>query len=171
MLYAFPPSPPAFVAAAPAAAKRTIPAGTVIAVALSETVDSGKAKAGEFFRFETMEPLTIDGRTVLPAHTPGLGIVSDAQAAGAHSRPGSLLLEARYLRLPGGGELQVTVDRKVADLRQHGVSPALPFYTSYLPIPAMGLLTSAYKYLLNGKNVELEKGTVFIVVTIQTARL
>lgn len=163
-----PPAPPAIIASAPTPAQRaSIPAGTVVAVALTETVDSAKARAGDLFRFQTIEPLKVDGRVVLPAHTVGVGIVSDAQAAGAHSRPGSLLLEARYIQLPNNGELQVTVDRKISDLRQHGVNPQLPFYTSYLPIPAIGLLNKAYAYVFNGKNVALQKGTVFIVVTIQ----
>ncbi|MDE2573564.1 MAG: hypothetical protein KGM44_13705 [bacterium] len=162
-----PPPPPAFVAAAAASAPLQIPAGTVLVVSLSESVSSASVKAGDFFRFETMQPLEIGGRTVLPARTSGVGIVSDAQAAGSHSRQGSLLLEARYLRLPGGQEIQVTVDRKVTDLRRHGADPTLPFYTSYLPIPQMGLLTKAYDYVLNGKNVVLAKGTVFVVVTIE----
>ncbi|TAM56334.1 hypothetical protein EPN52_14565 [bacterium] len=133
-------------------------------------MDSATAKPGQFFRFETIEPLTIGGRTVLPAHTPGVGIVSDAQAAGPHSHPGSLLLEARYLRLPSQQLLQVTVDRNVSDLRRKGADPQLPFYTSYLPIPSLGLITRAYDYVLNGKNVVLPSGTVFIVVSIQSAQ-
>ncbi|TAM76943.1 hypothetical protein EPN44_04115 [bacterium] len=76
-------------------------------------------------------------------------------------------MEARYLRLPHGGELQVIVDRKVSDLRRKGADPQLPFYTSYLPIPSMGLITKAYDYVRNGKDVVLKKGTIFIVVTIQ----
>ena len=163
------PVPPAIVATAPTPGpSMTIPAGSVIAVALSETVSSATADAGEFYRFETIEPLTIGGRTVLPAHTPGVGIVSDAQAAGPHSRQGSLLLEARYLRLAHGEQLQVIVDRKISDLRRKGANPQLPFYTSYLPIPSMALIAKAYDYMRNGKDVVLPKGTIFIVVTIQS---
>lgn len=113
----------------------------------------------------------VSGHTLLPAHTPGVGIVADAQQAGAHSRQGALLLEARYLRLPGGGECQVTVDRKISDLREHGANATLPFYTSYLPIPEMGLIAKAYDYVRNGKNVVLPKGTVFIVVTLERTPL
>ncbi len=168
MIFGLPPVPPAIIATAPTPVpSAVIPAGTAIAVTLSESVDSATARAGDFYRFQTIEQLKVGGKTVLPVHTTGVGIVSDAQPAGPHSRQGSLLLEARYLRLPRGGELQVIVDRKISDLRRKGASPQLPFYTSYLPIPSMGLITKAYDYVRNGKDVVLPKGAVFIVVTIQ----
>lgn len=145
-----------------------IPAGTVSGVEMTDTIDSKTAKSGDVFHFETIEDTELNGKTLIPKHSKGLGIVSLSVPAAAHGKGGTLVLEARYLKLPSGQEVQVTIDRRVADLSGHGAtSTKLPWYTQYLPVPGLGMAVGAYDYLHNGKNVQLEKGTIFAVFSIE----
>lgn len=145
-----------------------IPAGTVSGVEMTDTIDSKTAKSGDIFHFETIDDTELNGKTLIPKHSKGVGIVSLSVPAAAHGKGGTLVLEARYLRLPGGQEVQVTIDRRVADLSGHGSGGAkLPWYTQYLPVPGLGMAVGAYDYLRNGKNVELQKGTIFAVFSIE----
>lgn len=153
--------------AAASPARFTIPAGTVAGVQMTDSVDSGAAKSGDTFHFETADDTEVDGKVVIPKHTPGIGIVSLASSAGTRGKAGALVLEARYLLLPSGQKLQVTIDRRIADLSAKGQSTKVPWYAHYLPIPQFGLMLGAYDYVHHGRNITLGKGTIFAVFSIE----
>lgn len=77
------------------AAERVIPKGTTLHVRIDETVDTKRNRAGDQFRASLAEPITVDGRTVVPRGTPFLGHVIESQASG---------------RLEGRAELALTLD-------------------------------------------------------------
>jgi hypothetical protein len=91
---------PAEASAAPAACC-TVPARTVVEIEIVDAVSSRDNHARETFAIRLAEPLVIDGRTIAPAGTPGMGEVVHAARARAGGKAGELILAARYLDLNG----------------------------------------------------------------------
>lgn len=152
--------------------KLVLRAGTQIGVELMQDISSKHAAIGDLFRFIVLDDIHVDGRVVVPQNTEGIGVVAEANAAGKHDKPGSLLLEARELHLAGGPHVQVMIDRRMAELQGAG-SKGLPWYATMAGrfIPQFGMMQTAYTYLKSGKDISFEKGTVFIVMTIEDTLL
>ena len=105
------------------------------------------------------------GQVVVPRGVLGIGLVSDANTASSHSKPGMLLLEARYLKLADGRELQVAIDRRESTLKTNAKSLQFPIYGHYLPMFSMAFGT--FSYLNHGKDLSYPSGTTFVVYTIE----
>lgn len=135
----------------------------VVVVQTLRDVDSATAKPGEFFRFATINAVTAGSKIVVPARTPGWGVISIASAASAHGVPGTLLLDPRYLVLSGGRKLGVVLDHNATDLAKTGSSGNAPGVLGAVPVPAMGVAIGAFNYLHHGNNITVRKGTIFAV--------
>ncbi len=85
--------PAAAVPAAPAPIE--IRAGTPIRVRLGQTIDTARNRAGDRFEATLAEPVSVDGRVVLPRGTQFRGHVTQAQSSG---------------RLRGRGYLGIALD-------------------------------------------------------------
>jgi hypothetical protein len=94
--------PPAAAAAPPAAAVPapvpqpvgyTIPAGTTVTVRMIDSIDSGKNSEGQTFRASTTDPITADGRTVIPAGSDASVLLTGATGAGRIK--GTAMLDVR----------------------------------------------------------------------------
>jgi hypothetical protein len=94
-LPADPASPPALVAMV------RIPAGTVVRVELTEALSSKTSARGQTFALRLVEPIVVDGQTVVAAGAVGGGEVIDARPAGFGGRPGKLVLAGRFLEMGG----------------------------------------------------------------------
>jgi hypothetical protein len=79
----------------------TLPARTPVEIEIVETVNSKTSHSRDNFAFRLAEPLSVDGRVVAPAGTPGVGEVVHAARARAGGKAGELILAARYLDLNG----------------------------------------------------------------------
>ncbi|HZT14034.1 MAG TPA: hypothetical protein VFA29_14640 [Candidatus Baltobacteraceae bacterium] len=134
---------------------------TEIAVRVVDTVDSSDARPGDFFRFETINAVTVKHHIVIPARTMGYGVVVIAASAGAGGRSGTLVLEPRYLVLPSGAKLGVVMDHNIGDLQRTGSSGSAPGYLGALPVPAIGAAIGVFNYFHHGKNIAVKKGTIF----------
>ena len=71
----------------------TVPAGTVLSVALSTSLNSGKNDAGDTFTGNLSEPVVVDGKTVLAKGTKVEGKVVSAEGAGKVKGIGRMSLE------------------------------------------------------------------------------
>lgn len=136
---------------------------TVVAVQMMESVDSSDARPGDFFRFETVNAVTSGAKVVIPARTIGYGIVAIAAPAGRNSRPGSLVLEPRYLELPSGAHLGVVLNHNTDTLDKAGGSTSIPGYLGALPIPGFGAAIGIFDYFHHGKNVVVPRGLIFTI--------
>ena len=76
--------------AKPARQAITIPEGTVITVRLGETLSSKESQAGQGFSATVSEPVTVEGKTVIPEGATARGSVVDAKSMG-HFKGGALL--------------------------------------------------------------------------------
>lgn len=135
---------------------------TIVAVMMDVTVDSATAHPGDFFRFQTVNAVTKGAKIIIPARTQGYGVVAVAAPAGRGGRPGSLVLEPRYLEMPGG-RLGVVLDHNASDLQSSGVTGNVPGYLGAIPIPGMGVAIGAFNYFHHGKDIAVKKGALFSV--------
>ncbi len=136
---------------------------TVVAVQMMDTVDSSDARPGDFFRFETINAVTNGASVAIPARTMGYGVVAVASAAGRNARPGTLVLEPRYLMMPDGGHLSVVLNHNTDSLVEAGANDSLPGYLGAVPILGVGLAVGAFNYFRKGKNIVVPRGTMFTV--------
>ena len=77
-----PPEPPAEQPAQPAAIARVIPAGTVIAVRLIDTVDSSRIRPGQLFDATVNAPVLAGGRSLIPQGTRAKVMLAGLDLAG-----------------------------------------------------------------------------------------
>ncbi|HEX4013195.1 MAG TPA: hypothetical protein VHX17_04790 [Candidatus Cybelea sp.] len=136
---------------------------TVIAVQMMDKVDSSDARPGDFFRFETINAVTAGPTIVIPARTMGEGIVAVASPASRDARPGTLVLEPRYLMLPDGKHLPVVLNHNTANLVENGASTGIPGYLGAIPVPGVGAAIGVFNYFHKGKNIVVPRGTAFTV--------
>ena len=136
---------------------------TVVAVQMVDDVDSSDARPGDFYRFETINAVTVGKTIVLPARTMGYGVVSVASSAGRGGRPGTLVLEPRYFVLPNGEHFGVVLDHNASDLERSGNSGNMPGYLGAIPVPGVGAAIGIFNYFHHGKDIEVKKGTIFSV--------
>lgn len=137
---------------------------TVVAVEMLENVDSGDARPGDFFRFETVNAVTSGAKVVIPARALGYGVVAIAAPAGRQNRPGVLVLEPRYLVLPNGRHVGVVLNHNSDSLQKaSGSGDFVPGYLGAIPIPGVGLAIAGFNYFHHGKNVTVPRGLIFTV--------
>lgn len=139
----------------------TVDRCTVVAVQMMESVDSADARPGDFFRFETVNAVTSGARVVIPARTMGYGVVAVASPAGRGARPGTLVLEPRYLMLPDGKHLGVVLNHNTDSLDKSGPSDSIPGYLGAIPLLGVGAAIGMFNYFRRGKNIVVPRGTVF----------
>lgn len=136
---------------------------TVVAVQMMDGVDSSNARPGDFFRFETINAVTSGAKVAIPARTMGYGIVAVAAPAGRDARPGTLVLEPRYLVLPNGHHLGVVLNHNTDQLVESGKTDSIPGYLGAIPLFGVGAAIGVFNYFHKGKDIVVPRGTVFTV--------
>ncbi|MBV9646895.1 MAG: hypothetical protein JO043_05485, partial [Candidatus Eremiobacteraeota bacterium] len=100
-------------AAMPALAQNaspTPPPCRTVDVATTDVVDSGKAKAGDAFRFKTLADVPATARDpAIPAGSTGYGIVMVAHHNGNRGKAGFMLIDARFVQLADGTHVPVEI--------------------------------------------------------------
>ncbi len=147
----------------PVRAMRALDPCTVVAAEMMDNVDSSDARPGDFFRFQTVNAVTVGTHIVIPQRTEGYGIVAIAVPAGRGSRPGTLVLEPRYLVMPDGSHLGVVLDHNTDSLQKSGATGGVPGYLGAIPVPGVGAAIGLFDYFHDGKNIEVRRGTMFAI--------
>jgi hypothetical protein len=78
-----------------------VPADTVVAVVLDQTVSSKTSKPGDRFTATIESPVEIDGKTAIPKGARAEGVVRDAKAAGRFKGGATLALELTSVTVNG----------------------------------------------------------------------
>src|SRR5271156_549215 len=97
------PAAPSASAVAPsetAAAKIMVPAGTHIPLVLHNAVSTRSARPGDPVYFETLFPVMIDGKVVIPAGSYGSGEITESKRPGRVKGRGELMMKLTTLILP-----------------------------------------------------------------------
>ncbi len=96
-----------------------IPEGRVLSVRLLESISSRSASAGELFDAELAAPVIVDGRTVLPSHTPLRGRIVSARSSGRLRHPGYLRLTLDSVKAPNGNWVAIRTTSVRAQGKSH----------------------------------------------------
>jgi hypothetical protein len=86
----------------------TVPAGTTLAVRLSNTIDTARASSGEAFDGTLAEPLVVRGIDVAPVGSRVTGRVINAVSSGRLNRPAELSLVLNSLTPEGGRPVELS---------------------------------------------------------------
>src|SRR5260370_41233831 len=78
-----------------------IPADTVIAVVLDQTISSKTGKAGDKFTATVESPVEVEGKVAIPKGARAEGVVRDAKAAGRFKGGAALALELTSVTVNG----------------------------------------------------------------------
>ncbi len=78
-----------------------VPDGTLVDIEVAESISSKVHKRGDRFAIRLLAPLMIEGQSLLPAGTLGVGEVVHASRSGGSGKAGELILAARYLEFEG----------------------------------------------------------------------
>jgi hypothetical protein len=94
---------PAAVAAEtpPAPTTVTIPAGATILVEFTETLSSRTSQTGQLVGLRLVEPIYVNGQTIVEAGATGGGEVIDASRSGMGGRSGKLIVSGRFIEIAG----------------------------------------------------------------------
>jgi hypothetical protein len=89
-------------APAPQEACCRAPAGSVVAVRLTDKLVASKVHPDDTFAIALAAPLIVDGQVVLPEGTPGVGRVVQSSGPGFGGKGAKLVVSADYLTVQGG---------------------------------------------------------------------
>ena len=78
-----------------------VPADTVIAVVLDQTISSKTSHAGDKFTATVESPVEVEGKVAIPKDARAEGVVRDAKAAGRFKGGASLVLELTSVTVAG----------------------------------------------------------------------
>ncbi len=78
-----------------------VPADTVIAVVLDQTISSKTARSGDKFSASIESPVEIEGKVAIPKRARAEGVVREAKAAGRFKGGASLALELTSITVSG----------------------------------------------------------------------
>lgn len=149
-----------------------LPPCTQVIIETVKPVTSATAKPGDFFQFQSVGAVVLNGKVVIPSGTPGYGVIIGAQSAG-RGHGGAIELWPLYFKMPGGEEVHVIPDRRPNALDGKGSSMQLPAYAGAIPLPGVGLVVGAYNSLRKGKDVTIPVGalaSVFASDSPETAK-
>ena len=147
----------------PGAAPPSAPSCLRAAVELTADLDTARARAGDPFAVRTAADAVAPDGTILPAQTPGYGIVAIAQHAERGGRGGYLVLEVRYLVTPAGAHVPATIDwAGAARATATGASQNIPGIVGAVPL--VGYVLGPYAFLHHGRDVTLPRGTRLTVI-------
>ncbi|HEY8312900.1 MAG TPA: hypothetical protein VIG51_01895 [Candidatus Baltobacteraceae bacterium] len=148
-------------AAAPAGAQTVaVPAGVLVPVALTQSVSSQSAKAGDPFSFKTTAGVRA-GDVVIPSGSMGRGIIAQAKGSNGTTKGGVLQLQPETIELPAGGTVAVAIAPK--DSRKASKRSLLHIFPFPLPIGGILFIGAVGN---PARNVKMDAGTAFDVVTV-----
>ena len=129
--------------------KTLLSEGTVISVQLLQDISSGSANTGDVLMFETLEPVIVADKIVVPKGAKVAGKVTEAVEKKGLGKAGKLNFSIDYLNLPNGKTVKLTSELKAAGKNKTGTAVAEAV-----------LLTPLF-LLKKGKDVKFSKGQVF----------
>lgn len=132
-----PPAAPGQVpapATAPQVAPWLVPAKTPLAVHLTAPVSSNGSRSGSTFTFVTVDPVVVDGKTVVAAGAQGTGTLILAGHAGWSGHEGDLTLRFDSVQTVDGQVLQLNDQRVEINGRNRKV---MAFLAGFVPYAGM----------------------------------
>ncbi len=165
-----------------------VPEGTTVKVVLEQPLSTGSNNSGDSFTSQTLEPIQVDGNTVIPAGTTVKGSLQDVEQPGRVKGRAQMTLNFNAIKTPDGKDYSIATQpitlkaesgtegdvEKIAagalagaiigGLAKGGKGAAVG---AIVGAGAGGVIVIATK----GDNIELEKGQKFLIQLTQSAEL
>jgi hypothetical protein len=143
--------------------------GTLIRIALIQTVSSAHCQKGQTFAFQVLDDVKAGSRVAIPAGFKGTGKVTECRPAHGGREDGLLHLEFDPLALPDSTQVAIgiTHDSLVADANEkNGTGPALEDIANMM-LPGFFIID----FLRKGDDVTLVAGAPFHIAVTEDAFL
>lgn len=142
--------------------KCTVPAGTLIKIALSEGVSTKNIKVGDIVNFHIAEDVITDGVLVFTKGAKGQGKVTKMQPAKNFGRNAELLVEFEKVKAMEGTYVETYVgEASKTEMERMGLAAGASIAGMVLLGP-IGIIAGAF---VKGKNIELPAGTELYIET------
>jgi hypothetical protein len=140
-------------------AQLTVPDGTKVRVRLDQSLSSAAADEGQTVELSVVEPIRVDGVTVVPQGSRATGAVILAQEKRRMGRAGKLDFSVDRVRAAGGDWLPVryTVTKK------NGESHATSTGIITAGVAVVFCPAAPFVLLRKGKDININKGVTFDV--------
>jgi hypothetical protein len=141
--------------------------GTLLRIAMKQTVSSGRNKVGDKFAFSVVDDVKIGDRVAIPAGTPGTGVVVACAPAHGGRVDGVLHIQLDPIKVADGTTIEVAITREsiVADENEHNGAAGSLAMVADVTVPGFFLID----ILRKGDDVTLAAGAPFHVAVTQDA--
>ena len=140
----------------------SLPAQTLVKVALSSTVNSGEAKVGDTILYRVVEDVMVDGRVVIPVGSSGMAKVSEVTAAARLGKDGRVVLDFGRITALDGTQVPLKVDERATERNRSLELAAGASMAGVILLGPVGLVSG---YFIRGKDVQIDANTEFYVET------
>lgn len=137
-----------------------VPAGTRLRFHLDEPLSSDGSKTGQHFTFTMLDPVTVDGATVVTANAHGDGTVVLAGRAGTSGHEGDLTLRLDSIATPNGNRLTPDDEQVEINGTNHKVASAV---LGFVPWVGLGAI------FIHGHQIRIGTDTPVLVVIKNSA--
>ena len=142
--------------------KVTLPAQSLVKIALLKTIDSGKSQVGDVVDYKVVEDVVVEGRVVIPAGVVSQAKVTEVSSAGRLGKDGRMVVDFGRVASLDGTPVRLRVDERAT---QENKSLELAAGASMAGIVLLGPVGLAGGYFIKGKDVKIEANTQFYVET------
>ena len=139
--------------------------GTLIRIAMDQTVSSAHSKVGDPFAFKVIDDVHVGSRVAIPAGTSGTGKVARCAPAHGGRVDGILRLAFDPIKLSDGTEVVVDITQEslVADENDHNGMAGSVASVADMTVPGFFLID----FLRKGNDATLTAGAPFHVAIVQ----
>lgn len=165
-----------------------IPEGTTVKVFLEQPVSTESNTSGDTFMAKTLEPIQVDGETVIPAGTPVKGELQDVQKPGHVKGRAQMTLDFNAIQTPEGKDYSISTQPITLKAASGTEGDIEKITAGALAGAIIGGLTKGSKgaaigaivgagaggvivVATTGDNIELDKGQKFMIELTQSAEL
>jgi PEGA domain-containing protein len=128
--------------------------GTPIRLRLSRTLSSAECKTGDRIDFEVMDPVVLDGATIVPQGTIAWGTVTDAEHKKSMGRAGKLNIAIVAVKLSNSEKANLRAVKETKGGGHVGAMTGAMVATSIVFFPAAPLFL-----FIHGKDITIPQGT------------
>jgi hypothetical protein len=140
----------------------SLPAQTLVKVALTSEVNSGKAQVGDAVPYHVVEDVMIGGRVVIPVGASGMATVAEVTAAARLGKDGRIVLDFGRITALDGTQVPLKVDEKATERNRSLELAAGASMAGIILLGPVGLVSG---YFIRGRDVQIEANTDFYVET------
>jgi hypothetical protein len=131
--------------------------------ALDADIDTARARAGDPFPFRIVHSVVALDGVAVPENAAGFGVVAVASHAQRGGRGGYVVIETRFVVLPNGTHMPVTIDWASAQgAAATGSSQNVPGFIG--AVPFVGYVLGPYGFLHHGRDITIPRGAQIPVI-------